>query len=519
MNENKNKSAVKKDRRRYKYGSISVVFTAVFVVLILVVNLFVSALSLSGDLTVDLTQEEFTSISDETVTLLEGLGKDLDITIYFMSARDTYDLESNMYNGVNLTGIIRDLAENFENTFDGSGDRGTIRVEYKELNKDPEFEKKYLEESTTQLSATSVIVQGKHHYRVLDLTAFYIMTEEGAYHSFNGEYRFVAAFLQSSMAEPQVVTFTYGNGEPFNADGPVAVDGSYPGAGLVSLLSEAGFEIKYINFPQDAIDERTEILITYDPNDDFSYDEISKLRKYLDARNSFMVFVDSATPALNDLQSFLSDEWGINYKSNYRITDDVHSLESKTHNLNVTYPEIAEDSQSGSAAYQMRKTMSELGGIINVSMPESVQLEIRSDNTQDSFSVETVLTTYDTAVSANAGEEGTKGTMPLMLLSTKSGYGENNVSEFSYVTLVGSTEFSDTEHLLTATGNRRVMLSAARIFGSKSVAPDIESKEFASTALEIETGTAESLTWMICTIVPGIILVLGMVVFYKRRHL
>ncbi|MBR4279062.1 MAG: hypothetical protein IKT34_02690, partial [Clostridia bacterium] len=161
MNSNNN-TAPKKDRRRYKYGSISVAFTVVFVALVIVLNLVFSSLSLSGSLTVDLTQEDFTSISDETVKILESLGKDLDITIYFMAARDNFDLEANMYNGINITGIIRDLAENFEKTFDGSGDRGIIRVEYKELNKDPEFEKKYYDESTTKLSATSVIIQGKH---------------------------------------------------------------------------------------------------------------------------------------------------------------------------------------------------------------------------------------------------------------------------------------------------------------------------------------------------------------------
>ena len=150
-----NKNTIK-DKRRYKYGSISVAFTVVFIALVLALNLVLSSLSLSGSLTVDLTQEEFTTIGDESIRLLSDLGKDLDITIYFMSPRDMFDLEANTYNGVNLTGICRDLAENYANIFDGSGDKGNIRVEYKELDKDPEFEKKYLEESGTSLTSTSL---------------------------------------------------------------------------------------------------------------------------------------------------------------------------------------------------------------------------------------------------------------------------------------------------------------------------------------------------------------------------
>ena len=159
-------------------------------------------------------------------------------------------------------------------------------------------------------------------------------------------------------------------------------------------------------------------------------------------------------------------------------------------------------------------------GSIATALPESVELAIREGLTQDSFTVETVLTTYDTAVSATDVSEGTKGEMPLMLLSTKYGYGENNVTEYSYVMLVGSTEFADTAHLIASTyGNKRILLSTARIFGAKRVAPDIDYREFGSTALELETGTAKTLTWLICTVFPGVIIVMGIVVLFKRRHM
>ncbi len=513
---NNNKTAVK-DNRRYKYGSLSIVFTVVFIALILVINLVFSGLSLSGSITVDLTQEDFTSIGEESERLLTELGKDLDITITFMSARDKFDMEENTYNGINLTGIVRDLAENYQKTFDGSGEKGTVKVQYKELDTDPEFEKKFLEESTTKLSPTSVIVQGKHHYRVLDLSSFFTVNEEGAYHAFNGEYRFTTAMLQSSISEKQLVTLTYGNGEPIGADGAISLSSAV--AGLASVLTEAGFEVKTANLESEEIDPRTQILITYDPVVDLTTDETDKITKYLATRNSYLVFVDSATPALPNLQSMLSDNWGIDYKPFYRITDDTHSL-GKTHNINAKYPAVESDSQNNSAAYQIRKTASDMEGSIATALPESVELAIREGLTQDSFTVETVLTTYDTAVSATDVSEGTKGEMPLMLLSTKYGYGENNVTEYSYVMLVGSTEFADTSHLIASTyGNKRILLSTARIFGAKRVAPDIDYREFGSTALELETGTAKTLTWLICTVFPGVIIVMGIVVFFKRRHM
>ena len=110
--------------------------------------------------------------------------------------------------------------------------------------------------------------------------------------------------------------------------------------------------------------------------------------------------------------------------------------------------------------------------------------------------------------------------MPLMLLSTKYGYGTNNVTEYSYVMLVGSTEFANTSNIFQSTyGNRRIVLSAARVFSANRIAPDIDYKQFQSAALEIENGTAKTLTWLICTIFPGAIIIIGIVVFFRRRHL
>ncbi|MBQ5837193.1 MAG: Gldg family protein, partial [Clostridia bacterium] len=269
----KNKDTAIRDNRRYKYGSLSVVFTLVFIAFVLVLNVFLSSLSLSGDLTVDLTKEDFTSLGDETIRLLDGLGKDLDITITFMAPRDRFDVSGNLYV------MIRDLAENYQKTFDGSGNRGSVTVQYKELDSDPEFEKKILEETATQLSATSVIVEGKHHKRVLDFQSFLVQNENQQLHSFNGEYRFTTAILQSSITEKQVVTFTYGNGEPLGEGGTIGADS--PILGLVSILYEAGFEVKATNLDMEELDPNTEILITYDPISDLSLTEVDKISEFL----------------------------------------------------------------------------------------------------------------------------------------------------------------------------------------------------------------------------------------------
>ena len=61
--------------KKFKYGSLSVVITVVFIALIIGVNLIVSSLDASFNLRVDLTETELYSISPETdVALRAGLG-------------------------------------------------------------------------------------------------------------------------------------------------------------------------------------------------------------------------------------------------------------------------------------------------------------------------------------------------------------------------------------------------------------------------------------------------------------
>ena len=61
------------------------------------------------------------------VSLLDELGKDLDITVTFMSPRDRFydsDTSEKEHNGLQLEVVIRDLAENYQKLYDGSGNRG-----------------------------------------------------------------------------------------------------------------------------------------------------------------------------------------------------------------------------------------------------------------------------------------------------------------------------------------------------------------------------------------------------------
>lgn len=517
----KNKKITAESGNRIKRGSISVVYTVVFIALVIALNLVVSSVAGSIDLNVDLTAEGFISIGDTSRNVLNGLkdSGDLEATIYLLADRDAYDKYESSgtdgLNGLNPLALIRDLCEEYEDEF-----RGNIKVEYKNLNLDPEWASKYNEITNTTLSAENVIIEGKYHARVLTLNSFFMVDSESTtYVGFNGELRLTTALLQSCISEPQVVTFTTGHGEPTQM-----VEGNVATA-LADLLVDAGFEIMETDLSTSDIDSRTKILIVNDPLTDFTDLEVEKLMDYTDTYNSLIVLVDDSTPELPNLSDYLAEEWGMGYKAYHQITSELNNFNNDKLSLSAQYLTDVTDPDS-SAAYQIVKNL--VGNKIKTVMPNSVELFSSSVSTRDDYTVETVLSSPEDSKSTyTKGGETAEGSFPLMLLSANADYVDledenstNQVMKYQYVMLVGSTAFAGTGSLDSASfGNGNLMLSAVRTMGVERYSLDIDYKAINDVALSIETNVATRIAVIICAVLPSLIVIAGLVVFVRRRHL
>ena len=166
--------------KKFKYGSLSVVITVVFIALIIGVNLIVSSLDASFNLRVDLTETELYSISPETdVALRAGLGDNYEtfkVTIKFLDERDVIESSQTAL-------YVQQLAEEYARQYPNN-----ISVEYIDITKNPSAVEKYLNETQTSVDPNYVIIEGAYHYRILHLTAFYITSvDTGALYAFQGE--------------------------------------------------------------------------------------------------------------------------------------------------------------------------------------------------------------------------------------------------------------------------------------------------------------------------------------------
>ena len=487
--------------KKFKYGSLSVVITVVFIALIIGVNLIVSSLDASFNLRVDLTETELYSISPETdVALRAGLGDNYEtfkVTIKFLDERDVIESSQTAL-------YVQQLAEEYARQYPN------ISVEYIDITKNPSAVEKYLNETQTSVDPNYVIIEGAYHYRILHLAAFYITSEDtGALYAFQGESRFTAAILQSSIETPQIVAFTTQHGESTSAS-------------LMAMFDEAGFDIQTIDLNTEEIPEDVRILVISNPQNDFQgFDgenpnvrtEMVKINEYMQSYRSLIVLVNKDTPALPNLQEYLWEYWGLDYKPQHLISDEKSSLTGTDY-----YSVIAEyvgTSETAPNAYQLHQTVSQTTGVRTVFRNAT---ELVVDTSKSDKSVEVALQTSPEATSEYGGETST-GSFPLLALSTEMNYADDNSAQYRYVMLVASTDFANDSFLTSGYGNRRILSSAARMMSTQRNIPEIDYKTFEDEPLTLDQETAKNLTIFITVFAPLIIIIVGLVVYLRRRHL
>ncbi|HBR30792.1 MAG TPA: hypothetical protein DD733_01785 [Clostridiales bacterium] len=322
---------------------------------------------------------------------------------------------------------------------------------------------------------------------------------------------------------------------------------------LQNILTEAGFELQYKDLSYEEIDSRTRILIVSNPSKDFTrYEgggedsdnsaagniigaeemaETEKIGIYLgrsNGYNSMIVLVNSSTPKLPTLEEYLLNSWGLGYNAGRQIIDTSHSIGNDGSSVVGKYiTKIDEETgkiNENTVGYNIHKTASSIGTGSKTVFKNAVELYYNADEADQDVTIETVISTNDTAEIVYTDSEGNEirndaGETPLMLVSTVFDYGENNVGLYGYVMLVSSTDFASDTYLVNKYGNNNVLLGAARVMSTERVIPDLEYKTFVDEAMDIELGTATALTWMVSAILPTMIIIIGLVVFFKRRHL
>lgn len=511
-----------KSSRKLKYGSLSIGFVLVVVVLCIAINLAASGLSAKWDLRVDITDTEskFYTISDASKALLEKTfadQPDWKVNFTFLAEEDKVSDK-----------MILEMARSYESLFNGH-----ISISFVDIYSDPVFADKYTQITQTALTPSHVLVEGAYHTRAVNFAAFYYYdSSTGSYDpvAFTGEKTYTSAILRAGLKESPKAVFTIGHGETLDGIdlGKIAENSTTSIEDVSHLipffdsLFDMGFEVKLVDLDKEELPKDTRLVVVCDPEYDFlGFDEenpeadgeIDVLRKYMNAYNaSLLVAVNSSTPALPNLMEYLEQDYGLGYVSGALVTDNSNSIKGSGGKL------VLGDIPSSLEYSLDEKILSVFTGGERFVFGDAVRLTVSTDPRIQGDGV--LINTHSTASC-----DGEEGVYPLFAFTTNaeavsnpdgSGDGENKMYKTAY--LLGSTDFLSSKGLVSQYANRDLLESVVRVANTVQNYVGIKEVYFADEALDITTGKARLWTVIVTFVVPAAVFCVAAVVWIRRRH-
>jgi hypothetical protein len=484
--------------RRKNFLLISTALTALFVAVVLVVNVAFFALANHFVWYVDMTKHQLYTLSDTAKDILKAV--DDKVTIYFAVEADKITQADPLLNYPYRT--ARDMEANFDN----------ISVECVDIIKNPNVFKEFHTITGQDIKTTSVVIATESDFSIYYLESMFITDEDtGNLWGYQGEYKMISAILSLTNTERPKAYFTVNHGET-NATNSQA---------LRALYANAGYDVVDIDLTKEDLGDDARILIINDPKYDFDggesgdemSNEIAKIDRFLDDLGCLMVFTSPENAGRLTNLSELLVEWGIGFNGETYVQDKDHAISTDGSAIVAKY----EENTLGASLYLDLDKNSKT--ILPHSMPLSILFEEdgRYEGTKE---VSAVLSSHDSSVLYKDGKVVDEGSFPVMAISRELTV-ENNDYYYSYVFVSGSAEAASNAYLGATSvkyANKDIVYNTIKLTGKDRVLCDIEPKQFEKTALDITTAEANRWTVILTVVLPVIIAGVGTVVWVRRKN-
>ena len=483
INEQTKKETKEKMPLNKKYlrnGSYSTLLIVIFVAIVVVINMIVGKLP-SKYTQIDISDQQLYSIGDETKKVLNNLDKD--VTIYQIAQSGSED--------ETISNLLQKYADESKH----------VKVELKDPVVSPKFVSEY---TSDQVSSNSLIVVCGDRNKVVNYNDMYESTMDYNTYSyqttgFDGEGQITSAIAYVTTENLPVLYTLEGHGEK-ELDSTIKED-----------IEKANMEVKTLNLISEgsAPDDAACLLID-SPSSDISDDEKTALLDYLENGGKAMVFSDYTESTLSNFAAVL-ENYGVKAADGIVFEgDNQHYGMQMPYYLLPTVNSTDASSETASSGYY-------------IIMPYAQGIQ-KLDDVRDTVTVEDILTTSDSAYSKTnlqsetlEKEDGDVEGPFALGVSIKEDVGDGKKTQIIYYS---SSYIMDSQmNQLVSGGNEKLVTESlnSMVSTEETTTVSIPSKSLEVSYLTISDYDASF--WKICTIglIPGIFLVAGFVIWFKRR--
>ena len=507
-------------KRKLKYGALAIALAAAVIALVILANAMLTSFISNNVRYTDLTNSQIYTITDAAKEYLKQIKAP--ITIKFAVPIDTIASNSQLF----MVYVTATQFSRLSKSDDGIPD---ITVEYFDSYKYPAQFEKYKKLASGEWSSTNVIIESTYENEdgsessyplVYALSAFFSTSSSSGSSKvvgYNGERRFLLAFLQLAGIKQPVVSFTTGHGEPIGAS---LTDANNEYYAFMAMFEEFGFRIQYVDLSKEDLDPDCRLVVILDPQRDFigkdlatidGVSELDKVAAFVANHGSLMVFAGPTGVEYKNLGHYL-EEWGVKIQTGYTIEDRADAIGSNyTFSVKYTTEGLGASVQQN---YRNLRTVFTQAAPVQIIFTEK---ENNSMNITSSFRTSPDAVAYASDTDMLKPEDlNSREDFDLFVVSSKLKY-ENNEDYYSYVLTCGSPGMLKyvTSSVFANRGILNVLITRIPLL---KIPVDLDYKSLENYTLSVDDSQVRAWTVVLAVVIPTVVLAVGTVAVVRRKR-
>lgn len=480
-------------------GAVSILLTILFIAAVVLVNIVLSAVTDRYPLYIDVTENAYYQLQQETKDYLADINKPVNI---YILEKET-DFESGSSNNYKYFVQANKLLHAMENSSDN------IELHYIDLTSDPTFTTPYPQIDWTK-SHIALISSGEL-YRAVDLTDMFTFDQEQYYYygytvitGQNVEQAMMTAIMNVTTEDKTKVTVLSGQGEQDLT-------------AFTTLLENNAYEVEQVSLLNGSIAKDSEYVIIYDPDVDIDESIYTTLTEWLDNDGKYghnLIYFPNDQHELKDfsnLNALLAD-YGMEIQYGYIYeSDDNYVVPGMNHYLSIF--DYSEDT-----AYT--------DGLRNASIPVVMNLTMPITVTDDTVAAPLLKSSEKSfLLPKDLAEEDAADFEPDYKALNGAAIGQHNDGtedgKSSSVVVIGSYEAVTVNYLSISSYNNAAYF--VNLFNTLSDRDDvsvvIEGKD--PSANELGVTSMNDIAFpsiLVRFIIPIAVLIAGIIIWIRRRH-
>ncbi|MEE1055850.1 MAG: Gldg family protein [Acutalibacteraceae bacterium] len=473
--------------RKLRKGGLSIAFTAVFIVLVIVVNMIANLVTTKVPaLTFDLSASKTYELSQDTIDFVETIDKE--VTVSILAPESKYIGASEDYL----------MASTLLNQYKNYNDK--IKIKYVDITANPTYVNNYPEETLYQ---GNYIVECGDKYRVLTFDDLFETTTD----------TYGSTQVVGLQVEPAVTTAILN----VTAENQIKVQfidgfGDYDAGALKKLLEQNNYDVSSVSTLTQEIDESAEAVVLFTPSVDLDDASVKKIKDFLNNNGNYgkdLIYVANPTEIESPNLEALLEEWGMKIGEGVVAETDP----SKLPYSQDYYTSILDYSNTEYTEGLKDSTLSLIGG-------EIVPVEITNENTATTLlqtSTSAKLRLFSTANDENfdfANVEPQQYNAAAVGTKTSGDETSSNVIVFGSNLVFNSYAIK----LPTYNNGSYIVNMFNKLTDNTDEGITIDGKDLEEPSLGITTDQINLWTIVCMGVIPVIIIIVAIVIWVRRRN-